>query len=105
MLSPAALAAYRRDGFIVLPDILGPAQIEALRRVTDTFVDNARAVAANDEVYDLEETHSSDEPRAAHQSAASARSGIRAGRPPSEDCRGLAGSYGARSASIRENST
>ena len=63
MLSPAALAAYRRDGFIVLPDILEPAQIEALRRVTDAFVDNARTVLANDEVYDLEETHSPDEPR------------------------------------------
>jgi hypothetical protein len=32
MLSPATLAAYSRDGFIVLPDILEPAQIEALRR-------------------------------------------------------------------------
>jgi hypothetical protein len=63
MLSPAALAAYRRDGFIVLPDILEPAQIEALRRVTDALVDNARTVLTNDEVYDLEETHSPDEPR------------------------------------------
>src|SRR5271169_171750 len=99
MLSPAALAAYQRDGFIVLPDILEPAQIEALRRVTDAFVDNARTITANDEVYDLEETHSSDEPRvrrikAAHQSSASGRSGIRAGRPPSANCRGLAGSMG-----------
>jgi ectoine hydroxylase-related dioxygenase (phytanoyl-CoA dioxygenase family) len=63
MLSPAALAAYRRDGFVVLPDILEPAQIEALRRATDAFVDNARTVTASDEVYDLEETHSPDEPR------------------------------------------
>ena len=35
MLSPATLATYRRDGYIVLPDILEPARIEALRRVTD----------------------------------------------------------------------
>jgi len=63
MLSQAAIAAYRRDGFIVLPDILMPEEVEALRRVTDEFVRNARNVAANDEVYDLEESHSADEPR------------------------------------------
>jgi ectoine hydroxylase-related dioxygenase (phytanoyl-CoA dioxygenase family) len=63
MLSQATLAAYRRDGFIVLPDILSPAEVEALRRTTDTFVHNARTVAANDEIYDLEESHSQSEPR------------------------------------------
>ena len=63
MLSQAAIAAYRRDGFIVLPDIPTPAEVEALRRVTDEFVHNARKIAANDEVYDLEESHSQNEPR------------------------------------------
>jgi len=63
MLSPAALDAYRRDGFIVLPNILTPDEVEALRRVTDRLVDNARSVSANDDVYDLEESHSPDEPR------------------------------------------
>ena len=63
MLSRATLAAYNRDGFIVLPDILEAAQVEELRRVTDRFVDNARSVAANDEIYDLEESHSPDAPR------------------------------------------
>ena len=63
MLSQAAIAAYRHDGFIVLPDILTPAEVEALRRVTDEFVHNARKIAANDEVYDLEESHSQNEPR------------------------------------------
>src|ERR1700751_2219223 len=63
MLSPATLAVYRRDGFIVLPEILAPEEVETLRRVTDTFVHNARKVAANDEVYDLEDSHSPEEPR------------------------------------------
>ena len=35
MLSPADLARYRRDGFIVLPDILTRDEVAALRRVTD----------------------------------------------------------------------
>ncbi len=57
------MAGEARDGFIVLPDILEPAQVETLRRVTDRFVDNARSVAANDEIYDFEESHSPDAPR------------------------------------------
>ena len=63
MLSQADLTAYRRDGFIVLHDILTQQEVAALRRVTDEFVHNARMVAANDEVYDLEDSHSPDEPR------------------------------------------
>jgi hypothetical protein len=63
MLSEATLAAYRRDGFIVLPDILNSDEVDALRRVTDGFVEGARRVAANDEIYDLEDSHSAAEPR------------------------------------------
>jgi hypothetical protein len=63
MLSPADLATYRRDGFIVLPDILTRDEVEALRRVTEEFVRDARSVAANDDIYDLEESHSAAEPR------------------------------------------
>ncbi len=63
MLSQANLAAYRRDGFVVLPDVLSPGEVEALRRVTDEFVCNARTLAANDDIYDLEDSHSPQEPR------------------------------------------
>jgi ectoine hydroxylase-related dioxygenase (phytanoyl-CoA dioxygenase family) len=63
MLSQAALAAYRRDGFVVLPDILTAAEVEALRRATDEFVEGARSVSANDDIYDLEDSHSPAEPR------------------------------------------
>jgi phytanoyl-CoA hydroxylase len=63
MLSQADLATYRRDGFIVLSGIVTLAEIEALRCVTDRFVASARSVAANDEVYDLEDSHSAAEPR------------------------------------------
>jgi ectoine hydroxylase-related dioxygenase (phytanoyl-CoA dioxygenase family) len=63
MLSQAALAKYRDDGFVVLPAILDPAEVERLRQVTDEFVDGARRVDGNDEVYDLEDSHSPAEPR------------------------------------------
>jgi phytanoyl-CoA hydroxylase len=63
MLSPADLAAYRRDGFIILPDVFSPDEVEVLRGVTDQFVRDARTAVANDDVYDLEDTHSAAEPR------------------------------------------
>ena len=63
MLSPDQIATYRRDGFVVLPDIFGPEEIAALRRVTGEFVGRAREISANDEIYDLEESHSAAEPR------------------------------------------
>src|SRR5579871_3730121 len=63
MLTPADLAAYRRDGFMVLPDILSAREIEALRRVTDDFVAAASRITANDDIYDLEDSHAPGEPR------------------------------------------
>jgi phytanoyl-CoA hydroxylase len=63
MLSQAEIAAYRRDGFVVLPDVLSTGEIELLRRVTQEFVERARAVSANDDVFDLEDSHSPSEPR------------------------------------------
>jgi phytanoyl-CoA hydroxylase len=63
MLSAAARETYRRDGFVVLPEILTPTEVDGLRRVTEQFVHQARRVAANDEIYDLDDTHSSAEPR------------------------------------------
>ena len=63
MLSPAHLAAYRRDGFIVLPEVFSPEDVKALRRVTDEFVRDARTITANDDIYDLEDSNSAAEPR------------------------------------------
>jgi phytanoyl-CoA hydroxylase len=63
MLSQANLATYRRDGFVVLPDILAADEVEGLRRATDEFVEGARAVSANDDIYDLEDAHSPAGPR------------------------------------------
>jgi ectoine hydroxylase-related dioxygenase (phytanoyl-CoA dioxygenase family) len=63
MLPQAARDAYERDGFIVVPDVLTSAEIEGLRRATDELVAKAGAVAANDEIYDLEESHSPAAPR------------------------------------------
>src|SRR6266513_3753768 len=63
MLNDAQRAAYERDGFIVVPEVFSPDEIDELRRVTDEVVRNAASVAANDEIYDLEDSHSARETR------------------------------------------
>lgn len=63
MLSDAQRAAYDREGVIVVPDVFSPAEIADLRAVTDDFVARSARVSANDEIYDLEDTHSAAEPR------------------------------------------
>jgi phytanoyl-CoA hydroxylase len=63
ILTEAQRAAYDRDGFIVVPDVFSAAEVDELRRVTDGFVARSATVAANDDVYDLEDTHSAAAPR------------------------------------------
>jgi ectoine hydroxylase-related dioxygenase (phytanoyl-CoA dioxygenase family) len=63
MLTEAQLDAYRRDGFIVVPDVVSPQQIAELRAVTDDFVRASTRIAANNEIFDLEDTHTAADPR------------------------------------------
>jgi phytanoyl-CoA hydroxylase len=63
MLSPSQIAAYRRDGVIVVPDVFSADEIAELRRVTDGFVARSARIVANDDIFDLEDSHSAAEPR------------------------------------------
>src|SRR5579871_6857025 len=81
MLTPADLAAYRRDGFMVLPDILSAREIEALRRVTDDFVAAASRITANDDIYDLEDSHAPGEPRVRRIKTPHLQHPVQAGAP------------------------
>ncbi|MEZ5864528.1 MAG: phytanoyl-CoA dioxygenase family protein [Geminicoccaceae bacterium] len=62
-LSAEQIESYRRDGFIVVENVLSPDEVQELRQVTDDFVARARFVQAHNDVYDLEPTHSATEPR------------------------------------------
>lgn len=63
MLSQAQIDEYNRIGALVVPEILSAEEVAELRRVTDEFVQKARHVTKHDDVYDLEDTHSAEEPR------------------------------------------
>ena len=63
MLNRDQIEAYRRDGFIVVENILSGAEIADLRAATDALVEQSRHVTDHDDVYDFEPSHSSDDPR------------------------------------------
>ena len=63
MLSEQQIETYRRDGYLVIPRLIQGEQLGQLRALTDRIVDEARDVAVNDELYDLEPSHSATLPR------------------------------------------
>lgn len=63
MISDRDVERYRSDGFIVVPDLLGAAEIAALQVVIDSLVAKSASVETHDDVYDLEPGHSRATPR------------------------------------------
>ena len=63
MLTQAQIDEYNDVGAIVVPDILTEAEVANLRAVTDGFVERARGVTGHTDVYDLEDSHTPDNPR------------------------------------------
>jgi len=63
MLSRAQIDEYNEIGAIVVPDILTAEETARLRRVTEDFVQRAREVTNHTEIYDLEDSHTSEDPR------------------------------------------
>lgn len=72
MLTQAQIDEYNAIGAIVVPDVLTPAEVRELSDVTDGFVQRARGLTGHTNVYDLEDSHTPENPRvrrikAAHQ--------------------------------------
>ncbi len=63
MLTQHQIDEYNEIGAIVVPDVLSPAEVLELRRVTDEFVARSRALSSHNDIYDLEDTHSPAQPR------------------------------------------
>lgn len=63
MLTDRQIEDYRRDGYLVIPRLIEGEQLAELRALTDRIVSEARGVSANDELYDLEPSHTAAMPR------------------------------------------
>nr|WP_294529793.1 phytanoyl-CoA dioxygenase family protein [uncultured Rhodopila sp.] len=63
MLTQAQIEEYNAIGAIVVPNVLTPEEVRSLSDVTDGFVRRARGLTGHTEIYDLEDSHSPDNPR------------------------------------------
>jgi ectoine hydroxylase-related dioxygenase (phytanoyl-CoA dioxygenase family) len=63
VITEAQVETYRRDGFIVVEDLMAPADLSAMRTVIAALVAGAAAVETHTAVYDLEPAHTPAEPK------------------------------------------
>ena len=63
MLTKSQTEQYHESGAIVVSNVLTDAEIQRLRAVTDDLVQRARGLTTHNDVYDLEDSHTPDNPR------------------------------------------
>jgi len=63
MISDRDVDAYRRDGYVVVPDVLDGTELAQLQAVIDDWIARAASVDTHDDVYDLEPSHTRAQPR------------------------------------------
>ena len=62
-LTPEQVDFYRREGYIVVHDVLDAAELEGLRAARDALLEGAHGVADHTALFDLEDTHTPEAPR------------------------------------------
>src|SRR5947208_17008651 len=80
-LTDAQIAGYHRDGYLAVPRLIETDRVEALRRLTDAFVERARGVSRSDAVFDLDPRHGRRAGPQANQEPGRSRSALRVGGP------------------------
>ena len=63
MISEKDVEAYRRDGVIVVPEVLGGEMLGRVRQVIAKLVAGAAEISEHNDVYDLEPSHTRENPR------------------------------------------
>jgi ectoine hydroxylase-related dioxygenase (phytanoyl-CoA dioxygenase family) len=63
MLSQAQIEFYHENGYLGVENVLSPAEVAELQRVTDEFVEMSHQVTQHTDVFDLEPGHTPEKPR------------------------------------------
>jgi len=63
MLTTAQIESYRENGYVVVPDVIGPDVLAKARAKLAELIEKSREVTASDAVYDLEDAHTPRHPR------------------------------------------
>jgi phytanoyl-CoA hydroxylase len=62
MLTQQQITEYEERGYLVVPDVLGSAELDALRGQADAWVEASRELEAGDDLFDLEPSHTRKDP-------------------------------------------
>ena len=62
-LTPAQLEQYREEGYVIVQGVVEDAMLKRMKLALAELVENSRQVSAHDDIYDLEPSHSAEEPR------------------------------------------
>jgi ectoine hydroxylase-related dioxygenase (phytanoyl-CoA dioxygenase family) len=62
-LTPQQIDFYRREGYLVVHGVLDAPELERLRSAMDELLAGARGVADHTALYDMEDTHTPEQPR------------------------------------------
>ena len=63
MLTPDQKQFYDDSGYLLVEDVVTPAELARLQEITRNLVEASRAVTESDDIYDLDEGHSAEAPR------------------------------------------
>ena len=63
MLTATQIEAYRKDGYLVLPDVDRAGQVAKARAKLVELIEASRRVPTSNSIYDLEDAHTPTNPR------------------------------------------
>lgn len=63
MLTAEQRTFYAENGYLMIENAVTPEQLERLNEITSNLIEASRGVRASNDVYDLDQGHSADEPR------------------------------------------
>ena len=63
MISDQQIASYAKDGFIVVKHLIPELLLESIKTVVSRIMDSAAGITEHDEIFDLENSHTADQPR------------------------------------------
>lgn len=63
MIGSKDVEFFRENGFLLLPEVIAPDEIDRLKEVIDEFVESSRQVSGPSEIYEFEDDHTPQRPR------------------------------------------
>lgn len=63
ILSNDQIQFYNNEGYVLVEDVISEDQLSAMLKIVDNFFEKSKAIKENDNIFDLEEGHSTNNPR------------------------------------------